>query len=130
MTTQYNIALVDDFDVVRNAIFFALANRFPDALITEFESGENLLESLRKGSEFDLILLDYKLDTNHHVLWGDEVTALALKINPQTKIVGLTASDSDEVERKFRIAGAIDFVSKYETYANLVRKLEKILGIE
>ncbi len=118
---EVKILVVDDEDDVRERIGNFLARRI-DCVLEKAASGEEALKKL-KNDNFDLVLLDIKMPG----LSGIDVMKETAKFSPQTKFLAISGYDSDEVADAALKAGAIDFITKPQTPAAILLKVNDIL---
>ena len=119
---EIKILVVDDEADVRESLGNFLARRI-DCVLEKAASGEEALNKL-KNDNFDLVLLDIKMPG----LSGLDVMKETAKFSPQTKFLAISGYDSDEVADEAIKAGAADFVTKPQTPAAILLKVEDILG--
>jgi len=116
------ILLVDDeVDVVERLANIIL--RRINCVVEKASDGRQALEKLKKDT-FDLVLLDIKMPG----LSGIDVIKEAVKFTPQTKILAISAYDSQDVADSALKAGAIDFIHKPLTKEAIELKLKQILS--
>ncbi len=118
---EVKILVVDDEDDVRERIGNFLARRI-DCVLEKAASGEEALKKL-KNDNFDLVLLDIKMPG----LSGIDVMKETAKFSPQTKFLAISGYDSDEVADAALKAGAVDFITKPQTPAAILLKVNDIL---
>lgn len=120
--SEIKILVVDDEEDVRERVGNFLARRI-DCVLEKAASGEEALRKL-KNAYFDLVLLDIKMPG----LSGIDVIRETLKFSPQTKFLAISGYDSDEVADAALKAGAVDFITKPQTPAAILLKVETILS--
>lgn len=102
-----NILVVDDHDLVRMGIVRILEDVEGFSIIGEAESGERALLLAREKMP-DVILMDVKMPG----IGGLEATKKLLRINPDIKIIAVTACDDSVYPGKLMQAGAVGYVTK------------------
>ena len=95
--------------------------------IDECYNGEECLDKVKNGNEYDLILMDIMMP----VMDGEEALR-KLKENPNFNIptIALTADAVAGAEEKYLSEGFIDYVPKPFTKAGIKEKLDKIFNNE
>lgn len=102
-----NILVVDDHDLVRMGIVRILEDVKGFCIVGEAESGEKALLLAREKLP-DVILMDVKMPG----IGGLEATKKLLRINPDIKIIAVTACDDSVYPGKLMQAGAVGYVTK------------------
>lgn len=115
------ILLVDD-----NKLNIKVARKALDAFnfeITECTNGQEVLEKVQVGNEYDLVLLDIMMP-----VMGGEETMQKLKEKPGFVIptIALTADAVDGAREKYLSLGFNDYLAKPFNKAQLKEKLDKI----
>ncbi len=93
-----------------------------------FESGEEALEYLQQDNHFDLILLDYLMAG----IDGYE-TLHRLKEKEWTKsipVIIISALDDEEEKNRLIQGGAAAFVAKPLQYNDLIKTIQKSIGLD
>lgn len=98
MAYKIKVSLVDDHQVVLDGLCAVLAAEEEVKVIATAQSGEQLLELLKKKCP-DIVVMDYSLvnSNNPGGINGGETAAKVMKLYPQIKILMLTMHDSEEV---------------------------------
>jgi two-component system, LytTR family, response regulator LytT len=91
------IAIIDDEKPSRSELIFLIKEVLPDAIITEFSSGEEVLEIISKES-YDLFCIDINLGD----ISGITLATTIRKILPYTEIVFATAYNN-YAEKAFEV---------------------------
>lgn len=115
------ILIVDDEEDVLESLGSIISKRF-NCIIEKASSGAEALDKLRKDS-FDLAVMDIKMPG----LSGIDVIKEAVKFTPQTKILAISAYDSQEVAGGALSAGAVDFIHKPQSADAIELKIKHIL---
>lgn len=115
------ILLVDD-----NKLNIKVARRALDGFdfeITECSNGQEVLEQVKVGNEYDLILLDIMMP-----IMGGEETLQKLKEKTEFAIptIALTADAVEGAEEKYIALGFTDYLAKPFNKVQLQEKLDKI----
>lgn len=115
------VLLVDDNKLNIKVAKRALAGF--DFQITECANGQEVLEKVVEGNEFDLILLDIMMP-----VMGGEETMQKLKEKPLFAIptIALTADAVDGAREKYLSLGFSDYLAKPFNKVQLKEKLDKI----
>lgn len=116
------ILVVDDEEDVVERLTNIVLRRF-NCLVEKANDGTQALQKLKKDT-FDVVLLDIKMPG----LSGIDVIKEAVKFTPQTKILAISAYDSQAVADEALKAGALDFLPKPLTKEAIELKLKQILS--
>ena len=115
------ILIVDDEEDVRVRLGSLISRRFACDIDTA-SGGQDALNMLRAGN-IDAVILDIKMPG----LSGIDVIKEAKKFTPKTKILAISAYDSEDVADEALKAGVVDFIHKPHTIEGIERKLKAIL---
>ena len=102
------VALVDDHDLVRSGVRSMLAGQADIEVVGEAGSGEDAVELLRR-QKVDVVLMDLDMPG----IGGLEATRKLLRIQPNVKIVIVTAFIEDPLPRRLLDAGAFGYLTKH-----------------
>ncbi len=102
---KFDIAVVDDVEIVRKLLRRRLKQIFPQAHVTEFDCGEKVIE-VCKEKPYDMIFIDQFMGDG---LKGDETILQLRKININSYIVGISGNQKDVCHLT---AGGDDFFQK------------------
>lgn len=91
------IAVIDDEKPARSELIFLIKEVLPEVVITEFSSGEEVLEAISNES-FDLFCIDINLGD----IRGTTLATMVRKILPYTEIVFATAYNN-YAEKAFEV---------------------------
>lgn len=94
------------------------------AILTWAEIGQKAIDLIKKGNDFDAILMDIHLPA----IDGLQVTREIHKIHPEIPIIAQTAFALDEEIQKAYDAGCCNHVIKPFTIAELIAALHKVLA--
>ncbi len=122
---QAKILLVEDNEYNRKVAYNALS--YYKCIITEVENGQEAIERLRSGSEFDLILMDLQMP----IMDGFEATKqIRNELKLHIPIIALTANAfKSELEQCIKI-GMNDFVTKPFEEDKLIGCISKWIKID
>lgn len=104
---KHKIVIVDDHKVFRKGLRMVIETQHTARVTGEFSSGEEFLDQVPKIN-CDMVFMDISMP----VLDGFDTTEAALKINPNLKIIGMSANDDIASVNKLLSAGAVGFLSK------------------
>jgi two-component system invasion response regulator UvrY len=101
-----NVLLVDDHELVRTGISRLLADVEDISVIGEAESGEDAVKLAREKNP-QVILMDVRMPG----IGGLEATRKIQRMNPDIKIIALTACDEEPFPTKLLQAGARGYLA-------------------
>ncbi|MCW5588078.1 MAG: UvrY/SirA/GacA family response regulator transcription factor [Legionellales bacterium] len=101
------VLIVDDHDLVRAGVKRLLADQAGIKVVGEAESGEAAINNARKTTP-QVVLMDVKMPG----IGGLEATRKLLRIDPDVKILVLTACDEDPFPSRLLQAGAAGYLTK------------------
>lgn len=87
--------------------------------ITISDTGEQAIEKMKQGSDYDLILLDFKLPG----LSGIEVIKMVKRINPSIAIIMITGLGSEKIAVKAMKLGIQDYITKEDFFNENMGKI-------
>ena len=115
------VLIVDDHPVVRQGIKSLLSNYDTFEVVGEAATGATAIDQFRSARP-DVVLLDIRLAKDS----GLEVLDSILDDDPEARVLMLSSFDDDEyVERSLR-AGALGYVLKGDSDAQLVSAIEAV----
>ena len=115
--------IIDDHPVVRQGIKSLRSNYEAFEVVGEAATGQTAIDQFR-SSRPDVVLLDIRLANDS----GLEVLDSILDDDPEARVLMLSSFDDDEyVERSLR-AGALGYVLKGDSDAQLVSAIEAVAG--
>ena len=121
--TPARVLIIDDHPVVRQGIKSLLSNYETFEVVGEAATGQTAIDQFR-SSRPDVVLLDIRLANDS----GLEVLDSILDDDPEARVLMLSSFDDDEyVERSLR-AGALGYVLKGDSDAQLVSAIEAVAG--
>jgi CheY-like chemotaxis protein len=119
---MYKIAVVDDDLIVREIIKNALESK--DRQVSVFENGEQFLNVLNTGDNFDLLFLDLIMPGMNGFTLLEKMTSMNRKI-PTVVLTGLNREESVVMAHNH---GAKSYLVKPVKPAEIIEKAEEILG--
>lgn len=116
------ILVVDDSAFARHRIQQLLEEGGHEVVGT----AANGAEALRVYRELapDLVTLDHVMDDTP----GETVLKLILEANPEARVIMISGSNDRSLEQRVLDAGARAFVEKFDTRADLVNIVERVLS--
>ena len=117
------VLIVDDHDIVRTGIRRLLDDVEGIRVVGEAKSGEAAVQYVRKNS-LDLALLD----VNMPGMGGLEATRRIVRINPDLKIIALTALNGDPYPSMILQAGASGYLTKETSMEDMVDAIKKVFA--
>jgi DNA-binding NarL/FixJ family response regulator len=125
MKKIYNLVIVDDHIMFRDALKFVLAQSDSLKVIAEASTGTEFLEILETCKP-DLVLMDISIPAPD----GVESTKLALKLYPDLKIIALSMYSDEIYYCKMIEAGAKGYVKKEAGGDELLKSIFAVLNGE
>lgn len=117
----YEILLVEDHPLVRQAIRTIIAEKSELAVVGELQDGLELLDYLNNRLPH-LVILDISMPR----LGGIEATRLIKSSHPEIKVLILTLHSSREYVNQARLAGAEGYLLKDEADKELLLAIETL----
>jgi DNA-binding NarL/FixJ family response regulator len=105
---HYQILIVDDHPLFRDALKGAVAQACPDCELMEADSVATLFEALEQHTQTDLLLLDLNLPG----AYGFCTLAHLRGSRPELPVIVVSAMDDLNTVRRARALGAHGFISK------------------
>jgi DNA-binding NarL/FixJ family response regulator len=115
------ILVADDHEVVRRGLVFIIKSQPTWEVCAEADNGRQAVE-LAKQLKPAIAILDIGMPT----LNGLEATRQILRDNPQTRVLILTITDTDQAVRAVLDAGARGFLLKSDAARDLVSAIEAL----
>jgi two-component system invasion response regulator UvrY len=116
-----NVLIVDDHDLVRLGIKKLLANVTDIHIIGEAATGE-LAIKMARDLKPHVVLMDLKMPG----IGGLEATHKLLRVNPNIKVIAVTACDEQPFPLRFVRAGAAGYITKTASLDELVAAIHKV----
>lgn len=116
------ILVVDDHDLVRMGIVRMLADVDGFEVVGDAQSGEDALKQARQLMP-DVVLMDVKMPG----MGGLEATRKLRQINPQVKVVAVTACDDNLHPTRLMQAGAVGYVTKGAEFTEITEAIHKVI---
>jgi two-component system response regulator ChvI len=115
------LVLVDDDDLFRESLGLNLLDE--GFAVTSFSNGPSALEWFDKGSEADVVLLDWRMPGMN----GLEVLRALREGGRPVPVIFLTVLSEDIYEEAALAGGAVDFIDKSRRLSILLRRLKLII---
>ena len=114
--------VVDDLESIREH-FCTLVSECADmTLVCEAESGREAIERA-KSAKPDIILMDTQLEDESAAL---RATERIKEIMPDAKVIILTVHNNDKFMMDAYLAGASDYILKYDDGANILSTIRMV----
>ncbi len=118
-----NILLVDDHEMLRDAVTVALSKLGPDCHIHGFGTGTEALQWLEHSAQPDLVLLDVQLPDGSGISFLQTIR----QRYPTLKVAMLSGNDDAATIQQAMHAGAVGFVTKAIAADTLVATVTDLL---
>ncbi|HEV2731759.1 MAG TPA: response regulator transcription factor [Terriglobales bacterium] len=118
---KLRILVADDHEIVRRGLVSLIKAQPTWEVCAEADNGRQAVELARQFKP-DIVILDIGMPT----LNGLEATRQILRDNPQTRVLILTITDTDQAARAVLDAGARGFLSKSDAARDLVSAIEAL----
>jgi len=124
------IFIVDDEAFQRETVRDFISNKFPQAELILFSTGEEALHEIYRKP--DCVILDYYLDTEkRNAANGIQILEQIKNILPEVPVILLSGQEDPSVAADIIKHGAYDYVVKNESsFARLQILLNKIYGMQ
>jgi len=119
------ILIADDSLFMRKVLADILSSKLDEYELLQAHSGKSALELFKEGKP-DLILLDIIMPEGEEA--GIEVLREVMKINPEAKVVMITAVGQELVIKECKKLGAKDYIIKPFDEKQVVMTVEKYLS--
>ncbi len=119
---RIRILLVDDDELFRESLAMNLVDE--EFNVTECQNGRACLALLHDRSDFDLILLDWRMPGMSGIEVMQEIKAAGIDV----PVVFLTAFTTERNEATALDCGAVDFLDKSRSAAVLARRIRILVG--
>lgn len=113
------ILVAEDFDLIREDLCDTLEQQEDMTVVGSAATGE-AIQALALEHDFDLILMDIEMETTTA---GIRATERILERKPETKVLFLTAHETDNMILTSMGAGAVDYIVKGCDDAELFRHI-------
>jgi DNA-binding NarL/FixJ family response regulator len=121
--SEIKVLIVEDHPMYREGLVMLLENRPPIKIEGTVENGDDAIRFVNEH-EPQVVLLDVRLPD----LTGSEVARRILARRPQTKIIGLSMHDEDEVIERMREAGCNSYFNKMDPFDKLLSEIRRLGG--
>lgn len=121
MHSALNVLVVDDQNLVRESMKQILQNHPNISSVTQSSSGKEAIE-LAKQQNFDIALVDLKMPE----MGGEETSKELLAINPETKILIVTACIDDLVLPALFESGISGYFTKSDGPTEIIKAIKTI----
>lgn len=118
---KVKILVVDDHDLVRMGIVRMLEDVPEYEVVGTAKTGEEALQLCRKQKP-DVVLMDVKMPG----MGGVEATRKVLTIDPNIKVVAVTAYDDDLYPERLIKAGALGYVTKGADVEEMINAINSV----
>ncbi len=122
LTRFFNILIADDHKLVAKLLQSYLANFFNMRLVGSVRTGKEVIESV-KESDVDLILMDILMPEMNGIETAKEVH----KLDPNIKIVFLSAMTNKHIISQAMKSGASGYLTKTASIEEIVEALQTVL---
>lgn len=113
--------VVDDHDLVRSGISRLLGDAREINVVGEAASGEDAIRLTRELNP-DVVLMDIRMPG----IGGLEATRKLVRLNPDIKVIAVTACDDDPYASRLLQAGAAGYMTKGAEVDEMVRAILKV----
>jgi len=117
------VLLVDDHELIITGIKFWLDSVENIKVVGMASCGEDAIAMVEKNMP-DVIFMDVKMPG----IGGTEACKRILKAHPDIKIIGLSQSESNAITRQFINLGAVGFISKSSSPAEMMDSIYNAMG--
>lgn len=114
--------IADDHPIVRSGLSYLLRSSFPSADISEFENGENIIESCLEHLP-DLLIVDIEMPFKS----GLDICKVLTELKCPTQIIILTMYKDIEMQKLAFYNGAKGYLVKDNTSEELVDAIHSVL---
>ena len=126
MSKPINIVIIDDHEIVRNALKQLIENLGGYKVIAEFNNGINFLGEISDLKEVpDIFIIDYSMPMGD----GDVIIQKALEKYPNYKFLVLTRHFEESIINNVYICGARGFLNKKCSSEQLKFAIDNIVSI-
>ena len=118
--TRISVLLVDDFAVVRKGVRTLLAHEPDIVVVGEAKDGRQAV-AMTKALDPDVVLMDIGMPNMN----GIEATRQIRKVAPRSRVLILSAHSDDDYIKGVIAMGAVGYVLKQSSLADLARAIRK-----
>lgn len=118
---KLRILVADDHEVVRRGLIFVIKSQPNWEVVAEADNGRQAVELARQLKPTIVVM-----DIGMPMLNGLEATRQILRDNPQTRVLILTITDTDQAVRAVLDAGARGFLLKSDATRDLVSAIDAL----
>lgn len=115
------VLVVDDHDLVRSGIARLLSDTKDMQVVGEASSGEEAVQMVRSLNP-DVVLMDIRMPG----IGGLEATRKVVRLDPDVKVIAVTACDDDPYANRLLQAGAAGYMTKGAEADEMVRAIIKV----
>ena len=115
------VLVVDDHDLVRSGIARLLSDTKDIQVVGEAASGEEAVQMVRSLNP-DVVLMDIRMPG----IGGLEATRKVVRLDPDIKVIAVTACDDDPYANRLLQAGAAGYMTKGAEAEEMVRAIIKV----
>lgn len=123
MADTVKIIIVDDHEIFRNGLKMVLGKLEYVELVGEAGNGQEFLDLLRK-THCDLVLMDIEMP----IMSGIDATRIAIKENPDLKVISLTMFTDDDYIQSMIDSGVKGFLVKNINKDTLDKAITTVAG--
>ena len=123
MTNSVKIIIVDDHEIFRNGLKMVLGKLEYVELVGEAGNGQEFLDLLR-NTHCDLVLMDIEMP----IMSGIDATRIAIKENPELKVISLTMFTDDDYIQSMIDSGVKGFLVKNINKDTLDKAITTVAG--
>jgi DNA-binding NarL/FixJ family response regulator len=121
--TGLRILIADDHAIVRKGITQLLLEAYPESVIGEADTAEELLKMLMKG-EWNLIICDISMPGRS----GIDALPQIKQINPSVPVLIMSMYSEDQYAVRAFKAGAAGYLGKETVHFNLINAIKTVLS--
>lgn len=123
MNNTVKIIIVDDHEIFRNGLKMVLGKLDYIEIVGEAANGQDFLDLIRQVG-CDIVLMDIEMP----IMSGIDATIIALKENPELKVISLTMFTDDNYVQSMMDAGVKGFLVKNINKETLNKAITTVAG--
>ncbi len=123
MDNSVDIIIVDDHEIFRNGLKMVLGKLDYAKVVGEASNGQEFLDLIRQVT-CDIVLMDIEMP----IMSGIDATIIALKENPELKVISLTMFTDDNYVQSMMDAGVKGFLVKNINKDTLNKAITTVAG--